>query len=56
MICLYNFKFSQRLEEDSQAHGELRVKYQKIIMEHSEMSGRVKHDDYKVENYDRVKG
>ncbi|CAL1531375.1 unnamed protein product [Lymnaea stagnalis] len=45
----------KKLEEERQTHGELRVRYHKILTEHSEISSKVKVDDYKVENYDKVK-
>ncbi|XP_012943699.1 progesterone-induced-blocking factor 1 [Aplysia californica] len=45
----------KNLEEERQAHGELRVKYQKATTDYAETATRVKVDDYKVENYDRVK-
>ncbi|KAK7096662.1 progesterone-induced-blocking factor 1-like [Littorina saxatilis] len=45
----------KRLEEEHQAHAELRVQYQKMTMEFAETKTRVKTDDYKVENYDKVK-
>lgn len=45
----------QRLEEEHQAHAELRVKYQKLSLDYAEAKGQLKTDDYKVENYDKVK-
>ncbi|XP_059147396.1 progesterone-induced-blocking factor 1-like [Physella acuta] len=47
--------FQKKLEEERQAHGELRVRYQKIMTEHVETSSKLKLDDYRVENYDKVK-
>merc|ERR1719239_613853 len=45
----------KNLEEEHQQHGELRVRYQKTTTDHAETVKQVKVDDYKVENYDRVK-
>ena len=50
--CLLCF---QRLEEEHQAHSELRVQYQKMSFDFADMKTRLKTDDYKVENYDKVK-
>ncbi|XP_060607865.1 progesterone-induced-blocking factor 1-like [Ruditapes philippinarum] len=46
----------EKLEEERQAHGELRVKFQKLTLSYADTKNQVKVDDYKVENYDRVKG
>ena len=46
----------QALDEERQSHGELRVKFQKLTLEHADVKGQVKLDNYKVENYDRLKG
>ncbi|KAK6173888.1 hypothetical protein SNE40_017265 [Patella caerulea] len=45
----------EQLAEERQQHGELRVKFQKISLELAEIKSLVKTDNYKVENYDRVK-
>lgn len=46
----------EALDEERQTHGELRVKFQKLTLEHADVKGQVKLDNYKVENYERVKG
>ncbi|XP_033743341.1 progesterone-induced-blocking factor 1-like [Pecten maximus] len=46
----------EKLDEERQSHGELRVKHQKISMEYADTKSQVKVDNYRVENYDRVKG
>lgn len=46
----------EKLEEERQAHGELRVKFQKLTLSYADIKNQVKVDDYKVENYERVKG
>ncbi|KAH9519887.1 Progesterone-induced-blocking factor 1 [Bulinus truncatus] len=48
-------ELKKNLEEERQAHGELRVKYHKMMTQLSATTNKVKVDDYKVENYDRVK-
>ncbi|XP_050416944.1 progesterone-induced-blocking factor 1 [Patella vulgata] len=45
----------EQLAEERQQHGELRVKFQKMSLELAEIKSLVKTDNYKVENYDRVK-
>lgn len=45
----------KRLEEERQAHGEVRVHYNKLNTEFAETASKVKSDNYKVENYDKVK-
>ena len=45
----------QRLEEEHQAHAELRVMYQKVSQELADTKTQVKTEHYKVDNYDRVK-
>jgi hypothetical protein len=45
----------QRLEEEHQAHAELRVKYHKVSHDFADLKTQLKTDDYKVENYDKVK-
>ncbi|BFZ15223.1 hypothetical protein BsWGS_18261 [Bradybaena similaris] len=45
----------KKLDEERQEHGELRIRYQKLHAENVEVASRVKSDDYRVENYDRVK-
>ena len=44
-----------QLDDERQNHGELRVKYQKLTLDHADTKTQVKTDNYKVENYDRVK-
>ncbi|XP_055893566.1 progesterone-induced-blocking factor 1-like [Biomphalaria glabrata] len=48
-------ELQKHLEEERQVHGELRVKYHKIMTELAETTSKLKVDDYKVENYDKVK-
>ncbi|KAL5012861.1 hypothetical protein ScPMuIL_011412 [Solemya velum] len=48
-------QLQEKLDEERQAHGELRVKYQKLVIEFAETKSQVKTDDYKVENYSKVK-
>lgn len=45
----------QKLDAERQEHGELRIKYQRMIIDFSDTKSQVKHDNFKVENYDRVK-
>lgn len=45
----------KRFEEERQAHAELRVRYQKMTLDFADTKTQVKTDDYKVENYNRVK-
>lgn len=45
----------RRFEEERQAHAELRVRYQKMSLEYADTKTQVKTDDYKVENYNKVK-
>ncbi|XP_052815474.1 progesterone-induced-blocking factor 1-like [Mya arenaria] len=49
-------KLQEELEEERQSHGEIRVKYQKLALAHADTKNQVKTDNYKVENYDRIKG
>lgn len=44
-----------KLEEERDSHGDIRVKYQKLVMDYSETKSQVKTDDFKVDNYDHVK-
>ncbi|XP_041358363.1 progesterone-induced-blocking factor 1-like [Gigantopelta aegis] len=46
----------KHLDEERQDHGELRVRYQKMAEHFSEIKDRVQHDNFRVENYDRIKG
>ncbi|XP_025087793.1 progesterone-induced-blocking factor 1-like [Pomacea canaliculata] len=48
-------ELQKKLEEERLAHGELRVRYQKITLEYADSKTRIRNDDYKVENYDKVK-
>ncbi|RUS88293.1 hypothetical protein EGW08_003931 [Elysia chlorotica] len=45
----------KKLEEERQAHGEVRVHYNRLNTEYAETASKVKSDNYKVENYDKVK-
>ncbi|KAK3597678.1 hypothetical protein CHS0354_040054 [Potamilus streckersoni] len=45
----------QKLDDERQVHGELRVKYQKLTLDYADAKSQVKQDNYKVENYDKVK-
>ncbi|GFN91617.1 progesterone-induced-blocking factor 1 [Plakobranchus ocellatus] len=45
----------KRLEEERQAHGEIRVQHNKLTTEYAETASKVKSDNYKVENYDKIK-
>lgn len=45
----------QKLDAERQEHGELRIKHQRMIIDFSDTKSQVKHDNFKVENYDRVK-
>ncbi|XP_048243821.1 progesterone-induced-blocking factor 1-like [Haliotis rufescens] len=49
-------QLQKELDEERQSHGELRVEFQKMAINYADVKGKVKHDDYRVENYDRVKG
>ncbi|KAL8573389.1 hypothetical protein ACOMHN_032404 [Nucella lapillus] len=48
-------ELKQKLSEEHRAHGELRVKYQTTSQQLAELQTQLKTDDYKVENYTRVK-
>ncbi|GFS03999.1 progesterone-induced-blocking factor 1 [Elysia marginata] len=45
----------KKLEDERQAHGEVRVQYNRLNTEFAETASKVKSDNYKVENYDKVK-
>ena len=47
--------YLQRLSEEHQAHAELRVRHQKMAMEYADLKSQLKTDDFKVENYNKVK-
>ncbi|KAH3849855.1 hypothetical protein DPMN_092259 [Dreissena polymorpha] len=48
-------ELQEQLEEERRDHGELRVKFQKMTLSAADLKSQVKTDNYKVENYDRVK-
>ncbi|XP_061163800.1 progesterone-induced-blocking factor 1-like isoform X2 [Saccostrea echinata] len=48
-------ELQEKLDAERQEHGELRIKYQKMVIDFSDTKSQVKHDNFKVENYDRVK-
>ncbi|XP_062569108.1 progesterone-induced-blocking factor 1-like [Saccostrea cucullata] len=48
-------ELQEKLDGERQEHGELRIKYQKMVIDFSDTKSQVKHDNFKVENYDRVK-
>ncbi|XP_052675379.1 progesterone-induced-blocking factor 1-like [Crassostrea angulata] len=48
-------ELQEKLDAERQEHGELRIKHQRMIIDFSDTKSQVKHDNFKVENYDRVK-
>ncbi|KAK3100601.1 hypothetical protein FSP39_022354 [Pinctada imbricata] len=48
-------ELQEKLTEEREAHGEVRVKYQKMTVNYAETKAQLKSDDYKVQNFDRVK-
>ncbi|XP_067663556.1 progesterone-induced-blocking factor 1-like [Haliotis asinina] len=48
-------QLQKELDEERQGHGELRVEFQKMAISYADVKDKVKHDNYRVENYDRIK-
>ncbi|CAG2208140.1 CEP90 [Mytilus edulis] len=48
-------ELQSKLDQERDEHGDIRVKYQKLVMDLSETKSQVKQEDYKVNNYDQLK-
>ncbi|XP_064636325.1 progesterone-induced-blocking factor 1-like [Lineus longissimus] len=48
-------QLQEQLSTERREHGELQVKYQKLVLELADTKGLVKHGEYRIENYDRTK-
>ncbi|KAI0240865.1 Progesterone-induced-blocking factor 1 [Lamellibrachia satsuma] len=43
------------LEEEKRVHAQLQIQHQKLALAHADVKSQVQNDNYKIENYDRVK-
>ena len=45
----------QALEEEKRVHAKLQIQHQKLALAYADTKSQVQNDNYKIENYDRVK-
>ena len=45
----------QALEEEKRVHAQLQIQHQKLALAYADVKSQVQNDNYKIENYDRVK-
>jgi hypothetical protein len=50
------FAFPQDLATEKETRSQVEIKHQRMSLAYADLKSQIQHGDFKLENYDRVKG